>query len=409
LSADDGGEEGERGGDRALFHLRVHSGSEPYSRPRGVRRILSRRAARLSPALDEPRPSAEAPAMTPSETAFGTAADGATYVRTACPMDCPDACSLTAEVRGGRVVALRGAEAHTVSQGFMCAKMTHYPERMYGKDRLLRPMRRTGPKGSGSFTPISWDDALGFVAAVLDRTRRLSGGDAILPYHYDGSNGVFAHDAVDGALWRALGACEIERTLCAAPATEAAAAVYGRMPGVAFHDYVHADLIVVWGGNPTVSNTHLAPYLDAARKKGAKLVVVDPRRTPFAAKADLHLPLWPGTDLCVALAAIAEIDRRGRVDDAFLAKHAKHADLLLEKARRWTLERAAAEARVPVADLRRFVDLYVEASPALLRIGWGQERNRNGDGAMAAILALPAVAGKFGVRGGGYKIGRAHV
>ena len=342
--------------------------------------------------------------MTPSEAAVGTAASTSTYVRTACPMDCPDACSLEAEVRDGRVTALRGSSLNPVTQGFMCAKMTHYPERMYGKDRVLYPQRRVGPKGEGRFERISWNDALGYVAAVLDATRRLKGGDAVLPYHYDGSNGVFAHDAVDGNLWRAIGACEIERTLCAAPASEAGKAMYGKMAGVAFHDYVHADLIVVWGGNPSVSNTHLVPYLEAARKRGAKFVVIDPRRTPFAAKADLHLALKPGTDLCIALAVAGEIQRRGKVARAFLAEHASGAEAVLAAAKPWTLAKAAKEAGVSEADLRRFVDLYLAASPALIRLGWGPERNRNGDGAMASVLALPAIAGKFGVRGGGYTL-----
>jgi anaerobic selenocysteine-containing dehydrogenase len=336
--------------------------------------------------------------MTPS----ATAAPAKTTVKTACPMDCPDACSLEAEVVDGRVTALRASSANRVTADFMCSKMTAYPARALGPDRVLHPMRRVGPKGEGRFERIAWNDALGFVAAVIDATRRLKGGDAILPYHYDGSNGVFAHDAVDGALWRALGACEIERTLCAAPASAAATALYGKMAGVAFPDFTHADLIVLWGGNPAVSNTHLAPYLEAARKRGATLVAIDPRATPFAKKADLHLAAWPGSDLAIALALIAEAERRSVVAHDFLAEHAHGAESLLEKARPWTLARAAAAARVPESDLRRFADLYFAASPALIRLGWGMERNRNGDGAMAAILALPAIAGKFGVRGGGY-------
>jgi anaerobic selenocysteine-containing dehydrogenase len=339
-----------------------------------------------------------------SSRADSAASTGSTFVRTACPMDCPDACSLEAETRDGRVVALRAGGGHSVTQGFMCAKMTHYPERMYGADRILTPLRRVGPKGDGRFVPVSWDEALDAVARLLERTRRLHGGEAILPYHYDGSNGVFAHDAVDGALWRALGACEIERTLCAAPASTVAAALYGKMAGVAFPDYVDASLIVLWGANPSVSNTHLVPYLEAARKRGAKLVALDPRRTPFAAKADLHLALRPGTDLCLALALAAEAERRGALASEFLATHATGVEALLAAARPWTLARAAAEAGVEEADLRRFADLYFAASPAVLRLGWGPERNRNGDGAMAAILALPALLGKFGVRGGGYTL-----
>jgi anaerobic selenocysteine-containing dehydrogenase len=319
-------------------------------------------------------------------------------------MDCPDACSLEAKVEGGRVVALRPGRAHPLTAGFMCSKMTRYPERVNGDARVLTPLVRTGPKGRGRFEPASFDAALGRIARELERVRREFGGEAILPYHYDGSNGVFAHDLVDEALWRRLGASRLGRNLCAAPATEAALSMYGRMPGVAFADYVHARTIVIWGANPSDSNTHLVPFVNEARHRGARLVVIDPRRTPLASNADLHLAVWPGSDLLVALWLIGEIERRGKVAWTFLDAHAKNADLLLAEARSVALETAAKAARVDPRDLVRLADLYLGASPAVIRIGWGLERNRNGDGAMAAILAVPAVAGTFGVRGGGYTL-----
>jgi anaerobic selenocysteine-containing dehydrogenase len=319
-------------------------------------------------------------------------------------MDCPDACALEAKVEAGRVTALRATSAHPVTAGFMCAKMTRYPERVNGGDRVLSPMVRTGPKGSRQFSPASWDQALGIVAKRLAEVRARFGGEAILPYHYDGSNGVFAHDVVDEALWRALGASRLARTLCAAPASEAAASVYGKMAGVAFPDYVHARVIVMWGGNPSESNIHLVPHLNEARKRGAKLVVIDPRRTQTAAHADLHVAIWPGTDLLLALWLIGETERRGRVATGFLAAHARNAEALLAEARGLSIDDVAREARVPARDLERFATLYLDHSPAVVRIGWGLERNRNGDGAMAAVLAIPAVAGKFGVRGGGYTL-----
>ncbi|HYC78387.1 MAG TPA: molybdopterin-dependent oxidoreductase, partial [Planctomycetota bacterium] len=307
-------------------------------------------------------------------------------VPTACPMDCPDSCSLDAEVRDGRVVALHATPAHALTAGdgapFFCSKMSRYPERSRGPDRLGVPLRRVGRKGEARFEPVGWDAALDLVAARLDAVRRVRGGDAILPYHYDGSNGVFAHDAVDGALWRSLGAVETLRTLCAAPATGAATEMYGKFPGVAFQDYVEARTVVLWGCNPSVSNTHLAPHLLAARRAGAAFVAVDPRRTPFAATADLHLRLRPGSDLAVALWLIAETERRGRLAADFLRAHAKNHESLLARARPWTAERAAAAADVDVRDLARFADLYLDRSPAVIRVGWGMERNRNGDGAM---------------------------
>ena len=305
---------------------------------------------------------------------------------------------------GGKVTALRATTAQPVTAGFMCAKMGRYPDRVNGSDRILTPLIRRGPKGSGSFEPASWDAALGEIVTRFRDVIGRHGGEAILPYHYDGSNGVFAHDLVDEALWRRLGASRLGRTLCAAPATEAATAVYGKMAGVAFPDYVHARAIVVWGANPGESNIHLVPHLNEARKRGARLVVIDPRRSQIAHHADLHLAVWPGSDLAVALWLIGEVDRRGKVATAFLEAHTRNAPLLLDEARRVTIDDAAAKARVAPRDLELLADLYLEADPALIRIGWGLERNRNGDGAMAAILAIPAIAGKFGVRGGGYTL-----
>jgi anaerobic selenocysteine-containing dehydrogenase len=326
------------------------------------------------------------------------------WVATACPMDCPDACSLEAKVDAGRVTSLRATKAQAVTAGYMCAKMGHYPDRVNGKDRILTPLVRRGPKDSVRFEPVSWDAALDEIVARLRDVIARRGAEAILPYHYDGSNGIFAHDLVDEALWRRLGVSRLARTLCAAPATEAAVSVYGKMAGVAFPDFVHARCIVVWGANPGESNIHLVPHLNEARKRGAKLVVIDPRRNQIAHHADLHLAVWPGTDLVVALWLIGEVERRGRLAQAFLEAHTRNAGLLLDEARRVTTHDAAREARVSERDLERLADLYLESSPALIRIGWGLERNRNGDGAMAAILAIPAVAGKFGVRGGGYTL-----
>ncbi len=179
-------------------------------------------------------------------------------------------------------------------------------------------------------------------------------------------------------------------------------AMYGRMPGVAYDDYASARLIVVWGCNASASGIHLVPHIKRGQKNGARLVVIDPRRTPLARIADLHLPVRPGTDLPVALALIRELFVKGRADQAFLAAHTLGSDQLRRAAEPWTIDRAAAEADIQASDLATLAEWYGTTSPAVIRCGWGQERNRNGGSATLAILALPAVAGKFGVRGGGY-------
>ena len=321
---------------------------------------------------------------------------------TACPLDCPDLCGLTVTVEQGRVVEVAGDRRGPLTDGFICGKVRKIADHMYGEDRLTTPLVRTGPKGSGRWSPVSWDDALDQIAGRLAAIRARSGGEAILPYHYGGSNGWLTEGALAGRLFRRLGASNLAQTLCAVATTAAVRGLYGTTPGVALEDYAHARLIVVWGANPSATHIHLVPVIERAREAGAVLVVVDPRATPLARRADLHLALRPGTDLPVALAVIAALFERGHADRGFLAAHATGADELAARAARWSIDGAAREAGIAAGDLDRFVELYAAASPAVIRCGWGIERNRNGGSAAAAILALPAVAGKFGVRGGGY-------
>jgi anaerobic selenocysteine-containing dehydrogenase len=181
------------------------------------------------------------------------------------------------------------------------------------------------------------------------------------------------------------------------------------MAGVAYPDYAHASLIVVWGANPSASGIHILPYIQRARKRGARLVVIDPRRTPLATRADMHIAPRPGTDLPIALSLVRWLFESDRADLEFLAEHATGVEALRRRAAEWSFERAAAEAGVPATDLKRLAELYAESSPAVIRCGWGLERNRNGGSAVAAVLALPAVAGKFGARGGGYTLSNSGV
>jgi anaerobic selenocysteine-containing dehydrogenase len=230
------------------------------------------------------------------------------------------------------------------------------------------------------------------------------GAEAILPFCYGGSNGLLTQDTNDAALFRGFGTSRLARTVCAAPTGAANQGLYGKMAGVTYADYVHAKLIVLWGVNPSASGIHLVPYVREAQKAGAKLVVIDPRRTALAKQADIHLAVRPGADLPVALAVHRYLFEHGHADARFLAEHTTGEEQLRGRSAEWTIDRAAAEAGIDPAALERFAALYAAASPALVRCGWGLERNRNGGGAAAAIMALPAVAGKFGVRGGGFSM-----
>ncbi|MBM3835066.1 MAG: hypothetical protein FJ403_17695 [Verrucomicrobia bacterium] len=332
----------------------------------------------------------------------------ATSIRTTCTMDCPDSCALDVIVANNKIQRIQAAPDETTehpnTQGFICDKLGKFDRRVYHETRILHPQRRVGPKGEGQFQRISWDDAIAAIAENFRMTAARWGAEAILPYHYDGSNGLLSHEFLDAYLFAKLGASRLARTLCAAPSTAVAMGMYGKMPGVAFQDYPCARAIIVWGANPKYSNIHLVPYLRQAKKNGAFIAVVDPIRNFNAGEIDLHLPVYPGADLPVALAMIRLWDKQGQLDRPFLSQHADGLDALLAAANEWPLERAAAAARVPAAEIERLARAFAAASPAVIRVGWGIERNQNGGQALAAVMAIPALLGKFGVRGGGYTL-----
>ena len=329
---------------------------------------------------------------------------GHSTVRTACPLDCPDSCTLDVTVEKGRVVKIDGGDDNPATRNFICAKVRRFAERVYGEDRLLYPAIRKGPKGQGTFTRVPWDEALDRIAQKMRDIRDSHGAEAILPFCYGGSNGLLTQDANDSQLFRGFKTSRIARTVCAAPTGAANQALYGKMAGVAYEDYAHARLIVLWGVNPGASGIHLVPFVKEARKRGAQLVVIDPRATSLARQADLHLAPRPGTDLPLALALHKYLFDTGRAATAFLTEHTRGWEPLRAKADEWPLARAAREADIDPEALARFAAMYADASPAVVRCGWGLERNRNGGSAAAAIMALPAVAGKFGVRGGGFSM-----
>jgi anaerobic selenocysteine-containing dehydrogenase len=328
----------------------------------------------------------------------------ASVVETACPLDCPDACSLNVTVQHGKVRTIDGSRKNPVTDGYICAKVRKFGERLYGPDRLLHPAVRRGRKGEGQFRRIAWDEAIELIASRFEAAKAKHGGASILPYSYGGSNGLLTQDNIDAQLWRRYGTSRLARTVCAAPTGAANMALYGKMPSITYQDYPEAKLIVLWGVNPSASGIHLVPFVREAQKRGATLAVIDPRTTALARSADVHLAVKPGTDVAVALAIHRYLFATGGADEAFLGAHTTGADRLRERAEPWTIERAADTAGIDAAALARLAELYASSSPALIRCGWGLERNRNGGNAAMAVLALPAVAGKFGVRGGGYSM-----
>ena len=329
---------------------------------------------------------------------------GRSTVDTVCPLDCPDTCSLEVAVERGAIVSIGGSRKQAVTDGYICGKVRRFGERVYGDARLPHPLVRQGRPGDGEFRRTTWDEALATIAGRMAEIRDTWGAEAILPFSYGGSNGLLTQDTVDARLFRQLGASRLARTVCAVPTSTANQALYGKMPGVTYPDYRHARLIVVWGANPSSSGIHLIPHIKAAQSAGAALVVIDPRRTNLAGGADLHLAPRPGTDVVVALAVHRYLFEHDLADERFLAAHAEGADRLRERAAEWTFDRAAEVAGLDPELLESFAEMYADISPAIIRCGWGLERNRNGGNAALAVLALPAVGGKFGVRGGGYSM-----
>ena len=329
---------------------------------------------------------------------------GRSTVDTVCTLDCPDTCSLEVTVEAGKIVAIDGSNTHAVTGGYICGKVRRFGERVYGDNRLRHPLIREGTRGEGRFRRASWDEALGAIATRMTDIRDQWGGEAILPFSYGGSNGLLTQDTADARLFRQFGTSRLARTVCAIPTGTAHQALYGKMAGVTYPDYQHARLIVVWGANPSSSGIHLVPHIKAAQKAGAALVVIDPRRTNLARQADIHLALEPGTDVVVALSIHRYLFEHDLADQQFLTEHTDGAEQLRERAAEWTFDRASEVAGLDPELLENVAEMYADISPAVLRCGWGLERNRNGGNAALAVLALPAVAGKFGVRGGGYSM-----
>jgi anaerobic selenocysteine-containing dehydrogenase len=326
-------------------------------------------------------------------------------VTTACPLDCPDTCSLEVTVTDGRIVKIdadTGPTANPMTQGYICQKVKHHAKRVYAPERVLTPLIRTGERGSGEFRSASWAEAATLIASRIRGAIDTDGVMSVVPYLYSSSAGVLASSGLTAQLFERLGCPDVEHTICAATVGAAWRQVYGSMLSADPFDLEHSKLVVVWGANPNTSNTHLTPLLTKAVKgNGASLVVVDPRRTAVAARADLHLAIKPGTDVVLAYAVTRWLVEHGRHDADFLSRSTEGADEFLAAAQEWTIERAAAECGVAAADIERFAELVGSTSPAMLRLGWGLERNRNGGSGCISVISLWAVAGHFGVRGSG--------
>ncbi len=319
---------------------------------------------------------------------------------TACPLDCPDTCSLTVTVDAGRLLAVDAGPGNDLTDGFICQKVKHHPRRVYAPERVLSPLIRTGPKGGGEFRTASWDEALDRIAAALRATIESHGPEAVVPYLYNSSTGA-SQGVLTEKLFRRLGASRVDHTICALTNAIAYHSTFGDMLSADPLDVVHAKHVVIWGANPTVANVHFPPLVTQATRRGARLSVIDPRATAIAKRADRHLALRPGTDAVLALALAHELEQIGGLDREFLRAHADGVDEYLAAAGEWTMERAAIECGVEIGELRAFAEDLAGVRPTFFRVGWGLERNRNGGSSCASVYALAVLAGHFRELGSG--------
>jgi len=328
-------------------------------------------------------------------------------VRGACPHDCPDTCALKITVEAGRVIKVAGDPDHPPTHGALCTKVSRYPERTYHPERVLTPLKRVGPKGAGQFEPVSWDDALADIAA---RLASIAARDpqAILPYSYAGTMGLLQGESIAARFFHRLGASLLDRTICSSAGGEALAATYGGKIGMHLEDYAEAKLILIWGSNSIASNLHFWTFAQQAKRHGAKLICIDPRRTETAEKCHQHLAIQPGTDGALALGLMHELIVNGWLDDDYIQRHVDGFDQLRPRALDWPPERVAAVCGLTADEVRQLARDYAGTRPAAIRLNYGMQRCRGGGNAVRLIALLPCLTGAWRQRGGGLLLSASH-
>jgi anaerobic selenocysteine-containing dehydrogenase len=325
-------------------------------------------------------------------------------VRAACPHDCPDTCAMlvTTELRDGQRVAtgLTGDPAHPTTAGKLCTKVARYLERVYHPGRLLHPLKRAGAKGSGIFERVSWDEAL---ADIAQRLQRIAAVDAqrIVPYSYAGTMGIVQGEAMAQRFFNRLGASRLDRTICAEAGAQALNYTLGSRMGTDLEQFQNAKLILLWGTNAIASNLHFWSRAQEAKRRGAKLVAIDPYRSLTAEKCHEHIALLPGTDAALALGIVHVMARERWLDEDYIEKYTLGAELLLERARNFPPARVAKLCGITAAEVENLARDYAQTRPAAIRLNYGMQRARGGGNAVRAIACLPALAGHWRDPAGG--------
>ncbi len=322
------------------------------------------------------------------------------WKRCVCTKDCPDTCGMLARVENGRITAVKGDPEHPYTRGFICRKAGYFPEHVHSAERILEPLKRKGPKGSGQFSPIGWDDALTEIAGKMASVATQHGPEAILPYFYAGHMGII-HRLGGHAFFHKLGASRLMTTICGPAAAAGFEASLGSGPSTAIESAGASDFIIIWGSNTLVTNLHAWPFFQKARKSGARITVIDPYRTETAKRADTHLMIKPGTDAALALAMMNVMIADDLIDHAFIEKQTVGFEALSQRVAQYPPETAAGICGISARAIRDLARGYGRAKAPYIRTGWGPGRQLGGAMALRAIALLPGLAGAYNRPGAG--------
>ena len=318
----------------------------------------------------------------------------------ACPHDCPDTCSLVTTVENGKAIRVQGNPKHPMTDGVLCTKVSRYTERTYHPDRILHPLKRNGPKGSGQFAPVSWDEALNDIAKRLGAIAAKD-PQAILPYSYAGTMGQVQGEAMAMRFFHKLGASLLDRTICSSAGSEALAYTFGSKMGMRVEFFAESKLIIIWGSNSIGSNLHFWRIAQEAKRNGAKLICIDPRKSETAEKCHEHIALRPGTDAALALALMHVLIQNDWLDHDYITQHTLGWDALRARALQWTPERAAQVCGITPEQIESLARDWATTKPAAIRLNYGMQRVKGGGNAVRAIACLPALTGAWRHRAGG--------
>ncbi|MBV8665610.1 MAG: molybdopterin oxidoreductase family protein [Burkholderiaceae bacterium] len=330
-----------------------------------------------------------------------------TTVRAVCPHDCPDTCALLVTVKDGVATEVKGDPDHPTTAGVLCTKVSRYTERTYHPDRLLHPMKRVGRKGEGKFERISWDEALGTIAA---RLKEIAARDpqAILPYSYAGTMGLVQGESMAARFLHKLGASLLDRTICATAGGTGYKYTIGARIGTDLEQFQNAKLILIWGGNPIASNLHFWTRAQEAKRRGAKLIAIDPYRSLTAEKCHQHIALLPGTDAALALGMMHVLIRDDLLDHDYIARHTLGFEQLKQRAEEWTPERVAGICGIAADEVEQLARLYGETAKrgeaVAIRTNYGLQRVHGGGMAVRNITCLPALVGAWRHAAGGVQL-----